>query len=106
MLLGAVISVDPAWKMKTALELPSASSVSVPVNPRVAEPYTPAFRVVPPSSVGTAVTGRPAGGVGVGAGEVVLGPEGHGIVDVLGAVQRHGREPGHGRPRDRARHHR
>ncbi|TDU84296.1 hypothetical protein EV138_6767 [Kribbella voronezhensis] len=32
-LLEAVVSVDPAWKTKTAPASPSASRVSVPVNP-------------------------------------------------------------------------
>ena len=32
-LLEAVISVDPTWKMNTALGSPSASSVTVPVRP-------------------------------------------------------------------------
>jgi hypothetical protein len=37
-LLEAVISVDPAWKMKTALASPCPSSVTVPVSPRLEEP--------------------------------------------------------------------
>ena len=32
-LAGAVISVEPAWKTKTAFASPWASSVSVPVSP-------------------------------------------------------------------------
>jgi len=32
-LLGAVIRVEPAWKMNTALGSPCASRVSVPVRP-------------------------------------------------------------------------
>ena len=55
--------VEAIWKMNTALESPSASSVRAPVMPKVpaAELYTPCVNVVPPSSVGTVVTGvRPA----------------------------------------------
>jgi hypothetical protein len=50
-LLDAVINVDPAWKMKTALGSPCASRVTVPVRPM--EPavlYTPATSVWPPRS--------------------------------------------------------
>ena len=33
LLADAVVSVEPAWKMKTAFALPWASSVSAPVSP-------------------------------------------------------------------------
>src|ERR1700735_4119191 len=60
LLADAVMRVEAAWKMKTALGLPWASRVRVPVIPNVpaAELYTPGVTVVPPSSVGrVAVTG-------------------------------------------------
>ena len=61
LLSDAVISVDAAWKMNTALELPCASSVRVPVRPNVPEPYNPANNVCPPSSTPVEVApGRPA----------------------------------------------
>jgi hypothetical protein len=61
-LLDAVINVDPAWKMKTALGSPCASRVTVPVSPMgPAVLYTPATSVWPPRSGGAAVAGpRPA----------------------------------------------
>jgi hypothetical protein len=37
-LLDAVIKVDPAWKMKTALGSPCPLSVTVPVSPMLEEP--------------------------------------------------------------------
>ena len=37
-LLEAVINVDPAWKMKTALASPCPLSVTVPVSPKLEEP--------------------------------------------------------------------
>ena len=62
MLLDAVISVDPAWKMKTAVGSPCASRVTVPVSESAeAALYTPGTRVSPPRSLGTAIGGvRPA----------------------------------------------
>ena len=55
LLFEPVMRVDPAWKMKTAAELPCASSVRGrdPVSPSVSPLYRPAYRVVPPSSTGT-----------------------------------------------------
>jgi len=49
----AVTSVDPAWKMKTALGSFWASSVRVPVMARDdGDVYTPGASVIPPRSVG------------------------------------------------------
>jgi len=61
-LLDAVIRVDPAWKMNTALGSPCAFKVTVPVRPSpLAVVYTPATKVFPPRSVpAEAVDGRPA----------------------------------------------
>jgi hypothetical protein len=59
----AVMSVDAALKTNTAFGSPCASSVTVPVIPKVpaGESYTPGVLVVPPSSTGTvAVVARPA----------------------------------------------
>ena len=62
MLFDAVIRVDPAWKMNTALGLFCASRVTVPVRPSAeAAVYTPGAMVCPPRSLDTAVAGvRPA----------------------------------------------
>jgi hypothetical protein len=59
LLFDAVMSVDAVWNTKTALGSPWASRVRVPVIWKVpsAESYTPALKVVPPSSVGMVVTG-------------------------------------------------
>lgn len=61
-LFDAVINVDPAWKIHTALGSPCASRVTVPVRPiGPAVLYTPATRVSPPRSAGTPMAGvRPA----------------------------------------------
>lgn len=55
--VAPVMSVVVALKMKTALGLPCASRVSVPLRLNVPERalYTPGVRVVPPSSVATVV---------------------------------------------------
>jgi len=60
-LADAVIRVLADWKMNTALGLPWASSVSVPVRESVVPVYTPATSVWPPrSAVTVAVGARPA----------------------------------------------
>jgi len=60
-LADAVIRVLADWKMNTALGLPCASSVSVPVRESVVPVYTPATSVWPPrSAVTVAVGARPA----------------------------------------------
>lgn len=61
-LLGAVISVEPAWKMKTAAGSDWASNVTVPVSPSAESAlYTPGASVCPPRSEDTNVGGvRPA----------------------------------------------
>ena len=52
-LLGAVMSVDPAWNTQTASGSPWASRVSVPVIANdVGVVYTPGASVCPPRSVG------------------------------------------------------
>jgi hypothetical protein len=61
-LFDAVINVDPAWKIHTALGSPCASRVTVPVRPiGPAVLYTPPTKVSPPRSGGTPTAGvRPA----------------------------------------------
>jgi hypothetical protein len=61
-LLDAVMSVDPAWKMNTELRLFCPSRVTVPVRPIEEDAlYTPGARVWPPRSVDTTLAGvRPA----------------------------------------------
>src|ERR1035438_5050263 len=63
LLLVAVISVLPIWKMKTAFESPLPLRVTVPVMPSEDElQYTPGRSVVPPMSPGSTGPGhaRPA----------------------------------------------
>jgi len=61
-LFGAVIRVDPTWKMNTALGSFSPSRVTVPVTPREDSAlYTPGAKVCPPMSPDTEASGlRPA----------------------------------------------
>ena len=61
-LLDAVIKVDPAWKMNTALGSFCAFRVTVPVRLSAdADLYTPGAKVCPPRSADTTVAGvRPA----------------------------------------------
>ena len=54
LLSDAVVSVEPAWKIKTAFGSPPPSSVRVPVSPiEEAELYTPGVRggMVPRSAL-------------------------------------------------------
>ena len=61
-LADAVVSVEPAWKTKTALGSPCASSASSPVSASDdPDRYTPGASVVPPRSAGAGTGGvRPA----------------------------------------------
>ncbi len=61
-LFGAVIKVDPTWKMNTALGSPCPSRVTVPVTPREDSALnTPATKVCPPMSGDNVASGvRPA----------------------------------------------
>jgi len=61
-LFDAVISVEPTWKMNTALGSFRPSRVTVPVRPNAdAAWYTPGARVRPPMSADTEAAGvRPA----------------------------------------------
>jgi hypothetical protein len=61
-LLEAVVSVDPAWKMNTEERSFCPSRVTVPVRPiEEVDSYTPGARVWPPRSLDTRLRGvRPA----------------------------------------------
>ena len=70
----AVISVDPAWKMNTALGSPCASSVTVPVRPSSCCGLVDAGheRLVRPGSSRSVDRRGPPGGVVVRGGQVCL----------------------------------
>jgi hypothetical protein len=54
---AAVVSVEPAWKTKTASGSPCASRVTVPVRPREESlPCTPGRKTCPPRSAETVVS--------------------------------------------------
>ncbi len=100
-LLDAVINVDPAWKIHTALGSPCASRVTVPVRPiGPAVLYTPPHQGQPTEIRRHPDRGRPARRIVVRGGQIVLRLQSNGVRDVHGSIDHLSRrKPGYRAPR-------
>ncbi len=101
-LLEAVVSVEPIWKMKTALGSPWSVERHVAGQQERGRALcsTPGVRNNPPRSPGRAANGSPSGGVVVGRRQVGLRLCGDGVSGVNRSVHRSGRKPGDRGSRD------